>query len=48
MKCTVAYGNARTGDDLIVENKKSQHVPFYGRQYCRLKTASTNETQKVD
>jgi hypothetical protein len=46
MKRTAAYGIARTGDDLIVGNKNSQHVPFYGRQYFHLKTAGTNETQK--
>jgi hypothetical protein len=44
MKNTVVYGNARTGDYLIVAIKKSQRVPFQGRHDCRLTTACTNET----
>ena len=45
MKHTGVYGSASTSDCLIVEMKKSQHVPFQERHYCRLTTACTNETQ---
>ena len=41
-KRTIEYGSARTGDNLIVGIKKSQHVPFFGQHYCHLKTAGTN------
>jgi hypothetical protein len=46
MKINIVYGTARTDDSLIVAMRKSQSVPFQGRQDCRLGTICANETQR--
>jgi hypothetical protein len=46
MKHKVLYGSARTRNYLIAAIKKSQRVPFPGRQDCCWTAACTNETHR--